>query len=153
MTRRPQSRAGQNLNEPRNRSVLRRCVAVQIDLDLINIAPSPAFRRIVALNDRMSGSVKMLPRVLPGGVIATANVTALPTDPQMHPRASAFKALLAASCAGLDLHDAADVRAFGAHEGVILSQERDRGNTTKVTDGLLRTLSALLGKRLDFSSG
>ena len=115
MTRRPQSRAGQNLNEPRNRSVLRRCVAVQIDLDLINIAPSPAFRRIVALNDRMSGSVKMLPRVLPGGVIATANVTALPTDPQMHPRASAFKALLAASCAGLDLNNAADVGTVGAH--------------------------------------
>jgi hypothetical protein len=112
---------GQNLNEPRDRSVLRSGVAVQIDLDLINIAPTPTFRRIVALNDRMSGGVKMLRRVLPGGLIAAANVPALPTDPQMHPWASSLKALLAASCTGLDLHDAAEMGAFGAHAGFILS--------------------------------
>jgi hypothetical protein len=88
---------------------------VQIDRDHIDITPTPTFRRIVALNDRMTGSVKMLPRVLSGGVITAANVTAVPTDPQMHPWASAFKTLLAASCAGLDLHDAAEVGTFAAH--------------------------------------
>jgi hypothetical protein len=115
LARLPPSLDGQTLDEPPDRSVLRRGVPVQIDRDLIDIAPSPAFRRIVALNDRMSGRVKMLPRVPPGGLIAAANVTAVPTDPKMHPRASAFKALFAASCAGLDLHNAADVGTLGAH--------------------------------------
>ena len=95
---------------------MRRGVTVQIDPDLVDIAPSPAFRRIVAFDDRMSGGVKMLPRVLPGGIIAAADVTAVPADSQMHPWASAFKTLLAASRAGLDLHDAADVGTFGAHD-------------------------------------
>ena len=99
---------------------MRRGVAVQIDPDLVDIAPSPAFRRIVAFDNRMSGGVKMLPRVLPGGIIAAANVTAVPTDPQMHPWASALKALLAASRAGLDLRDAADVGAFTAHGELII---------------------------------
>jgi hypothetical protein len=105
----------QNLNEPRNGPILRRGVAVQIDPDDIDITPTPTFRRIVALDDRVSGGAKMLPRVLPGGIITAANVTAVPTNPQMHPRASAFKALLTASRAGLDLHDTADVATFTAH--------------------------------------
>jgi hypothetical protein len=94
---------------------LRRRVAVQIDRNLVDIAPSPAFRRIVALNDRMSSGVKMLPRVLAGRLVAAANVTAVPADPQMHPFAPGFKALLAASCAGLDLHNGVDVGTLSAH--------------------------------------
>jgi hypothetical protein len=93
-----------------------RCgVAVQIELDLINVAPTPAFRRVVTFDDRMSGGVKMLRGVLSGGLIAAANVTAMSTDPQMDPRASGFKALLAASGTGLDLHDAAGVGTLSAH--------------------------------------
>jgi hypothetical protein len=110
-----QSPASQDLNEPRDGPVLWRRVAVQIDRNLIDIAPGPAFRRIVALNDWMSGGVKMLARVLAGRLIAAAHVPAVPADPQMHPFASGFKALLAASRAGLDLHNGVDVGTLSAH--------------------------------------
>ena len=128
----------------RDRSVLRRGVAAEIYRDVINIAPSPALRRIVALDDRMSGGVKMLSRVLSGRLVATANVAEMPTDPQMHPWTSAFKALLAASCAGLDLHDARDVGALGAH-GLTLSGDAAKlmhGSYVSVTPEALAQESA-----------
>ena len=108
-------RLGPLLNESRNWPILGRGVAVQVDLDLIHIAPAPTFWRIVALNDRMSGGMKVFPRVLAGGLIAAANVTALPADSQMHPWTAGFKTLLAAARAGLHLHNAVDVSTLGAH--------------------------------------
>ena len=50
----------------RNRTVMRRLPVRQIEHDLIDIAPAPSFRRIVAFDDRMAGGVEMLGGVLVG---------------------------------------------------------------------------------------
>jgi hypothetical protein len=47
-------------NKSRDRSPLRRRVVAEIDKHLIDIAPAPAFRRIVAFDDRMLGGAEML---------------------------------------------------------------------------------------------
>src|SRR5271154_2237002 len=60
------------------------CFSVrQIECYLVDIAPAPPFRRIIALDDRVTGSVEMFGRVLVGGIVATANVAATAADSQM----------------------------------------------------------------------
>lgn len=45
--------------EARDRSIVR-CLAIgQIERHLVNIAPAPTFRRIIALNDRMPAGMEM----------------------------------------------------------------------------------------------
>src|SRR5260370_18823960 len=78
----------------RDRTVMRRLSVRKIEQHFIDIAPAPAFRRIVALDDRMLGGVEVLGRVLVGGIVATADVTAAAADPQMQPLAAALEAFL-----------------------------------------------------------
>src|SRR5579871_1643835 len=80
----------------RDRAVVRRLAVRQVEQHLVDIAPAPAFRRIVALDDGMAGGMKMLGRVLVGGIIATADVAAAAAEPQMQPRAAGLQAFLTA---------------------------------------------------------
>src|SRR5258708_283720 len=47
-------------NVARDRPELRRGAVGQIEPDLLDVAPAPAFRRVIAFDDRMPGRVKML---------------------------------------------------------------------------------------------
>jgi hypothetical protein len=71
-------------NEARDWTVVRR-LACQIDFDVIDIAPAPSLRRVVALNNRMTGRFKVLPGMTIGRLVAATDVTATPAKPQMHP--------------------------------------------------------------------
>jgi hypothetical protein len=68
------------LIKARNRSVLKRGLIRKVKNDFVYVTPTPVFRRIVALNDRVRGGVKMLGRMSIRRVIATADVTASPAN-------------------------------------------------------------------------
>lgn len=53
----------------------------EIERDLIDIAPAPPFRRIVAFDDRMLGRMIMLGGVATYRLIAAADVPAGAADP------------------------------------------------------------------------
>src|SRR5712675_2581110 len=99
----------------RDWTVMRRLPVRQIEQDFIDIAPAPTFRRIVALDDGMLGGVEVLGRVLVGGIVATADVTATAADPQMQPLAAALEAFLATKRARRDIADAGDLSAAFCH--------------------------------------
>jgi hypothetical protein len=80
----------------RDRTVVGRHAVSKIEHHFVNITPPPPFWRIVALDDRMAGGVKMLGRVLVRRLIATADMTAGAADPQMHPDVAGLEAFLAA---------------------------------------------------------
>ncbi|GJE22891.1 hypothetical protein JHFBIEKO_3349 [Methylobacterium mesophilicum] len=82
---------------PWDRTILRCGVTVEIDHDRVDIAPAPAFRRVVSLDDGMPGRVKMGCRVTQGRLITAAHVTAGSTDSQVKPRAADPEAVLTAS--------------------------------------------------------
>jgi hypothetical protein len=97
---------------------MRRDPVRQIEQHFIDIAPTPPLRRIVALDHRVLGGVKMLGRVLVRRVVTAADVTAGAADPQMQPLAAAFEAFLAAERARRDAADAGDVGAAFCHSVV-----------------------------------
>src|SRR5450432_2944975 len=55
---------------------MRRHPVRQIEQHFIDIAPAPPLRRIIALDDRMLGGVKMFGRVFVRRVVTAADVTA-----------------------------------------------------------------------------
>src|SRR4051812_44196331 len=99
----------------RDRTVVRCLPRRQVEHDFVDIAPAPALRRIVALDDRMPGGVKMFGRMLVGRIVAAADMAAAAADPQVQPRAAALQAFLAAERARRDLADAGDVGAALCH--------------------------------------
>src|SRR5579862_524319 len=83
------------LRKSRDRPALRRLV-VELDEFLVDIAPAPAFRRVVAFDDRVAGGAEMLGGVAVGRIITAADVAAGSAEPQMQPRAIDLEAFLAA---------------------------------------------------------
>src|SRR6266702_337768 len=99
----------------RDRTVMRRLSVRKIEQDFIDIAPAPAFRRVVALDDRLRGGVEVLGGMLVGGIVAAADMTVAAADPQMQPLAAALEAFLATKRARRDIADAGDVSAAFCH--------------------------------------
>src|SRR4051812_26040146 len=64
------------LHPARDRPVLRRHVFAEVEKDLVDIAPAPAFGRIVALDDRVSAAVEMRGGVAVRAVVAAADMAA-----------------------------------------------------------------------------
>ena len=62
--------------------------APRVEEHLVDVAPAPAFGRVIALDDRMPGGVEMLGGVACSGIVAAADMAAGPAEPQMHPCAS-----------------------------------------------------------------
>jgi hypothetical protein len=77
----------------------------QVNHDFIDIAPTPAFGRIVSFHDGMTGLVKVGGRVLSDGLVATADMAALAAKTQMHPALPLRQALFAAARLGTDIPD------------------------------------------------
>jgi hypothetical protein len=83
-----------------------RCrVLAQVEKHFVDVTPSPTLRRIVALNHRMLGGVKMLGRVTVRGIVAATDMAACSTEAQVHPLSAQLQALLAAPSARLDHSD------------------------------------------------
>ena len=109
----------------RDRPVLRRRAIAEIEDDLVDVAPAPAFRRIVALDDRMAGRVEVLGGVTVRRAVAAADVAAGPAEAQMHPRRTDLQALLAAERARRHVADAGGVDAFVGHQSPPDESRRD----------------------------
>jgi len=103
------------LNVARNGTVLRCRIIAEVEHDLVDVTPSPTFRRIVAFDDRMAGLVEV-PGCMPvRRLVAATNVTANAAKPQMHPARAQLQAVLAAACARRDFADRAVMRAAAGH--------------------------------------
>ena len=58
---------------------------------IVDIAPAPAFRRIVAFDDRMAGGVEVRGGVACSATVAAADMTAGAAQPQMQPGLPVFR--------------------------------------------------------------
>src|SRR5215471_8564854 len=99
----------------RDRPELRRRLVGEIEHHLVHVAPAPAFRWIIALDDRVSGGVEVLCRMPVGRAVATADMPAGAAEPQMDPRRSGLEAFLAPARARRDFADALEMRANVPH--------------------------------------
>jgi hypothetical protein len=75
------------------------CPIGKFDDGLVDEAPAPTFGRIVALDYRVAGLLKMLGGMVTDGVIATSDMAAFPAEPEVYPALSNLQAFLAAQCA------------------------------------------------------
>src|ERR1700730_14593580 len=105
-------------NVARDRPVVRRGASAEVQNNLVDITPSPAFRRIVALDDRMAGLVKVLGCMTVRRAVAAADMAAGPAEAQMHPRRADLQTLLAAEGTWRDVTDASGVHAFVCHQSL-----------------------------------
>ena len=87
----------------------------QIEHDLIDITPAPAFRRIVTFNHRMLRGMEMFCGVLVRRGIAATDMAAGPADPQMDPHVTGFQTFLAAERARRNILNLRDVLAWHGH--------------------------------------
>jgi hypothetical protein len=94
---------------------LRRHAVAQVEHHFVDVAPSPALRRIVAFDDRVPGLVEVFRRVTVGRIIATTDMAASAADAQVNPLAAGFQALLASAGAGSDILDGVQVHAVDGH--------------------------------------
>jgi hypothetical protein len=91
-----------------NRPQLRRLIW-QIDFLLVDVTPTPTFRRVVPFNDRMARCIEVRSRVVMWRIVATADMAARAADTQVYPSASDLEAFLAPACTGVDLLDGGTV--------------------------------------------
>jgi hypothetical protein len=86
------------------------CPAIrEIKANLIDVTPSPSFRRIVAFDDRVPGGVKVLVGVPVRRVIAAAHVSTGAAQAQVYPDAPRLETFFAAQRARRYRLDAAQV--------------------------------------------
>ena len=79
-----------------------RRLAWKVDFNIVNIAPTPPLRRVVALDDGVARGFEVFSSVTMGGLIAASDVPAIATQAQMHPTRSNPEAFLATKCTGGD---------------------------------------------------
>src|SRR6202008_4460209 len=90
----------------------------EIEHHLVDIAPPPALRRIIALNDRVAGRVKMLGRVLVRRLVAASDMAARATDSQVQPDVAGLETFLAAERARGHVANGVEMRAGLRAHGV-----------------------------------
>src|SRR5262245_55397918 len=88
-----------------DRPLLRRLPFRQVEQHLVDIAPAPAFRRIIAFDHGMAGGVEMRSRMLVGRIVAAADMAAGPADAQVQPAAAGLEAFFTAERARRDILD------------------------------------------------
>ena len=97
---------------------MRRHPVGQVEIYFVDIAPAPAFRRIIAFDDRVARRMIMLCRVAIGGIVATADMAAGPAEPEVDPPAASLETFLATIGARRHGVDIALVRTAVAHHFV-----------------------------------
>ena len=97
---------------------MRRGAIAEVEHDLVDVAPPPAFGRVIAFDDRMAGSVKVLCGVAVRRVVATTDVTAGPAQAQMHSGRTDPQTFLATERARRHITNGVDMGAFVGHQGL-----------------------------------
>src|ERR1700686_5154362 len=77
-----------------NRTKMRGRPARKIEHHFIDVTPAPPFRRIIGLNDRVPGRVKMFCCVPVWRLIAATDMATGAANPQMQPGVTRFQAFL-----------------------------------------------------------
>ena len=72
-----------------------RRLAWKIDFDVVDVAPAPAFRRVVALDDGMTARFKVPTGVSMRRLIAATDMPALAAESQVYPNRPDPQAFLA----------------------------------------------------------
>jgi hypothetical protein len=101
---------GDRSNVARDGTILPGNVRSQVNENLIDVAPSPTLRRVIALHDGMLCRVKMLRGVLSRRLVTATDMPAGSTNPQMHPFLADFQAFLASAGAGMHLFNTCRMR-------------------------------------------
>jgi hypothetical protein len=83
----------------------------QVDHQVIDVTITPALRRVVAFDDGMIGSTKMLGGVLAWRLVATADMAARPADAQVKPDRPSPQTVFAAASTGRDFTNGAAMAA------------------------------------------
>src|SRR5262249_11186311 len=86
---------------------------------------TPAFRRVISLNDWMSGCAKVCGGVPARRVVAAADVSAGPADAKGNPPAAGLEAFLAASSTWCDISNGGNVTAALVHWLLLSSSQPD----------------------------
>src|SRR5437899_1970622 len=88
----------------------------RLDEQILHVAEAPILARLEAAHHRMLRLVEMLRGVPVGGIVATADMTTLDAEAQMHPLVAARQTLLATvGCLGLDVPDLREMLALLGH--------------------------------------
>jgi len=99
---------------------VRRRPVRKIEHHLVDVTPAPPFRWIIGFDDRVPGSVKVFCRVAIGRLIAAADMTAGPADPQMQPGIAQFQAFFTPRSTRKDVADCRNMSANRCHAVVAL---------------------------------
>ena len=94
---------------------MRRRTIAEVEHYLVDITPPPAFGRIIAFDDRMTGLAIVLRCVPVRRIVATTDMAAGPAQAQMQPGRADFQTLLAAESAWRHIADRAGMGAFIGH--------------------------------------
>jgi hypothetical protein len=93
----------------------RRWRTLELEEELIPIAPEPVLTRLEGPDDGMLGRVEVRRRMPVRRVVATSDVAALLTDTQMDPATAGTQTVLTSFSARTDFGDRFEVRAGLAH--------------------------------------
>ena len=88
-----------------------------VEVDLIDIAPTPVLARLKRSDDRVTGAPEMSGGVLVRRAVAAAHVAANHAESEVNPRSASPQAVLAAVAARGDGADLVEMRAAGSHTG------------------------------------
>lgn len=70
-------------------------LSAEIQFHFVDVAPTPGFAGLEGFHDRVMGRVKMFRRMFVLRRVATADMTAFETQPEMHPAIAHLQALFA----------------------------------------------------------
>ena len=104
-------------------TVVRRGPIAEVEHYLVNVAPPPAFGRVIAFDDRMPRLVEMFGGMAVRQLVAAADMAAGPAQPQMQPRRPDFQALVAAEGARRYSADGVSMAAFVGHQNLPVVME------------------------------
>ena len=103
------------LHEARDRPALRRRSSGEVEGHLVHVAPPPALRRVVALDDRVGSFLEVTGRMPVGGIVTTTDMAAGSAQAKMHPGATRLETFLASKRARRDAPHSGSVAAFLGH--------------------------------------
>ena len=94
----------------------------EIEHDLVDVAPAPAFRWVVAFDDRMVRRVEMTRGVPVRRSVAASDMTARSAEAQMHPRRADLQTLLAAERTWRHIANGVDMGASFCHRDPLMAR-------------------------------
>jgi hypothetical protein len=111
-------------DEAWDRAVVGSRTVGEVEHNLVDVAPAPAFGRIVALNDRVARGVEVRTCVPIWRIVAAANVTASSAESQVNPRGAGPQALLATEGARRHVANGAFMGALVGHQVLLRYRPR-----------------------------